>query len=224
MGGEGSILSMITSLRSNKNLLRRKSIFEKENLHPCSELNSDKIVVKPLSQEDREKIRKKVRQESRKLIIHRLLYSLIMLSVISLGIYLGLRRFSNNYVEGIKQKEIRINEAKASNYESLITNANFFISNEQWGEAIFQLKKAINIFPERLEAKTVLADTYVNSCLNQSTYCSEGIVLLGDLIRQLPENTKFLELRALIFESMGEFEKAEADYKSITKIIKTNVP
>ncbi|MEN8125418.1 MAG: hypothetical protein ABFR32_09845 [Bacteroidota bacterium] len=95
MGGEGSILHMITSLRNNRSLLRKKSMFKKDRSFlsvkkEYYKASKGKIASKKLSKEELLLIRKKVIKKRRRENIKSLIILFVIITLIlCLGLYIA---------------------------------------------------------------------------------------------------------------------------------------
>jgi len=219
MGGEGSMLHMILSLRNNKKLRSKKSIFEKQKSFFDSTATSNainkKIEVKHLTQEEIEYFREKSIRMRRKYFINKFIVSIILISILAFISAFLINTISEQHYNKIQRaKEIQYSK-DIEHYNIYLKRAANFESDGDWPEAIFELKHAIVIFPEKIEANIKLADTYIKACTEANIYCDAGIEFISKLINKYPDNNKLYELRAILYNSVGENEKANNDYKMI---------
>lgn len=85
MGGEGSILAMIQSLKANKALLKRKKSFHYKNEFHSAELNEkNKLEFRKISEEELQILRKKYRKDRIKETLKSTIVFLILLGIVVL--------------------------------------------------------------------------------------------------------------------------------------------
>lgn len=199
MAGEGSIQGMITSLRNNKKLLRRPNLFRQGN----SFLNlkkeylkaaGGKVNVRKLSKEELAVIRKKVVKERRK--ENRTNVGIFIASVLIMGyiVFYTINEI-NEYENGFKKIELK---KSTDEYLSLIADGDQWLKKRSWRNAIFEYKKALEIFPSEFDINFRLASAYAYRCESEFENCNEAKELLNKLLRKDPRNLELLKLKKVL--------------------------
>jgi tetratricopeptide (TPR) repeat protein len=219
MGGEGSMLHMILSYRNNRKLRSKKTIFEKEKTFGESTTTTNaahkEIKVKHLSPDEIKYFQNKYNIIRRKNFVSKLLISiglLVFLGSISIFIF---GKIEHSWSERHHRKEMIQYSKDLEHYNIYIKRAERYESENSWPEAIFELKHALLIFPDKQEANLKLADTYLKACTNANIYCNDGIKFVSSLINKYPNNNKLYELRAILYNSIGDTDNANKDYEMV---------
>jgi tetratricopeptide (TPR) repeat protein len=174
MPGEGSMMHMIITLRNNKKLLRKKGMFKKER----SFLQSDKsnyaapstgIPSEEVAPEQLEKIRSKVIGERKRRNLQFTIFLCVILPILGFLGYLVLHNFSfgfdtlQNYgTEQVKSKVSLVKKNKT--YLFYLNDGDARLKKHQYHNAIFQYKKALEVFPSEFDAQYRLALAYSYQC------------------------------------------------------------
>ncbi len=202
MGGEGSIQSMIASLRNNKNLLRKKGLFKKER----SFLNTKKEYYKAAQGNfDIEKISKEELLLIRKKVIHQrkientrawLFAFVVITPIIGYGIY----TFNKAQNKIIQQNEAAKDNYLIENineYNYLIDEGDKWIEKKNWNNAIYRYEKAVKLFPKDFDANYRLALAYSYHCMFKNKDCDIGKKLMERLLKYNPENQDVQKLKTV---------------------------
>jgi len=205
MGGEGSIQSMITMLRNNRQLLRKKSIFKRDRTF----LNTKKeyykaaqgyIDLKKASKEELLVIRKKIIKQRRlENVIAWSIVLAIMIPIIGFGIYASTKINHENKekIEDIKETYL---EDNINEFYYLIEEGDKWIEKKNWNNAIYRYTQAVELFPDDFEANYRLALAYSYDCRYNNKYCEDGAKLTDRLQEFYPENLDLQKLKAVFDE------------------------
>lgn len=216
---------MIISLRNNKQLLRKKSRYDKRRMFSgddptnLSHSKNTPLEFKHISGNELEEFRIKIRERNRINLRRRILGTTLVLLVAGFGIYRLTVSIDRELVRIRREAETATYEQNKFKYDLLVRDGDNYVLLSEWAEAIFAYKKALVIFPDMYVANYKLADAYMKSCMNDNMYCSEGKKHLDKIIALYPEEVKLLEIRATLFLAAGETEKALADYDRINEIL-----
>jgi len=203
MGGEGSIQHMINSLRNNRNLLRKKSIFKKERTF----LSTKKEYYKA-AQEGEVELKKATKEElillREKIIKQRKIESIrswvIVLIVMTPLILLGINASYNTSKEEIQHLETE-NEnyliEHINDYTYYLEEGDKWIEKKNWNNATYRYEQAVKLFPDEYEANYRLALSYCYSCSYKNKNCEKGRTLTNQLLKSYPEDSKLLELKTI---------------------------
>ncbi|MCB0373345.1 MAG: hypothetical protein KDD31_10075 [Muricauda sp.] len=184
---------MITILRNNRKLLRKRNPFQRgfgfEKLRKEYRTYAQgKLDSRPLSKRERQAIREKIEAENRKDTIKMTLVAiLILIALLGLGIRLY-GTFQRNQ-EFIAQKELA---SKTEQYLFYINDGDKWLNQQHWHNAIFQYLLAKNIFPNEYDVNYRLIMAYGGKCKFEGSGCTDGSELLAKLRRQFP-NSKDLQ-------------------------------
>jgi tetratricopeptide (TPR) repeat protein len=225
MPGGGSILGMIISLRNNKQLLRKKSKYDKRRIFSgddpatLSHGKNTPLEFKHISGKELEEYRKKIRERNRINLRRRIIGTTLVLVLVGFGLFRLTVGIDRELVRFRREAEAATYEQNKFKYDLIVRDGDNYVLRAEWAEAIFAYKKALVIFPDMYEANFKLADAYMKSCMHDNMYCSEGKKHLDKIIALYPEEVKLLEIRATLFLAAGETEKALADYDRINEIL-----
>ncbi|MBT0607385.1 tetratricopeptide repeat protein [Aequorivita echinoideorum] len=207
VGGFGSIQNMIITLRNNKNLLpNRKSFFESKNFKTTKreyhKVTGRQFNIKKASPEELLAIRKKIKsnrkRESRKFAI----LLCISLPLIFAGLYFGIYNFSLGFPE-LEVTSFQIQKDEIEKYHFYVNDGDAWLAKGNYHNAVFQYKKALQLFPNDFEANYRLALGYSYKCQYDFKDCRKGKILIDKLSEQFPHNQKIKEIE-YIFHHWGE--------------------
>lgn len=220
-GGGGFISNMNSSMRNNSLLRRKKTPFEKDKgifsiKDKLLKANQTEIEIKNLTDEEKEHYRKETNRKNRIRAIRKTALLTVIASVIILLSAFGIQHLTTKIAEKRKVQQEIIKERNKEQYDDYMIKANDHIALQEWPEAIWQLKKAYALSSVKKDAKFLLADVYLKSCTMEQIYCKDGIKFLSQLISDYPDNMKLVEMRAVLYESTGQTEKAHADFERIS--------
>lgn len=165
-GGGGFISFMNSTLRRNRNLLKKKRIFkERSQLYDVSDPKKVNYQMKDFSEDEKTLKRKLKKSENDKATILYFLMTIIILSI-SLNIYFG---FFNETEE--KKPSRKILEGS---YRSYIKAGNLYISMKDWNTAASNYKQAIEFLPEEFNGHQKLIFALSENCKDEHKSCVEA--------------------------------------------------
>jgi len=216
MPGEGSILGMIISYRENMRLRKKSRIFSKKDYFDQVDLrtlsNSHlQLDVRKLSEEELN-IYKEKAIRSRKRNNRILLLTILLITVpVSLLVF----KVSNLIIKGDSHVESRQMpmEVREDKFYFYLTDADHWAEQNNWNNAIYQYKNAVNLSPNNYLANYRLARAYVYNCKLNGESCDEAISQLNKLIELFPEKASLYHLRAEHYNNISMPEMADADYE-----------
>ena len=214
MSGAGNMSSMNTILRNNRNLLRKISIFKRDNSFMSArkaylKALKGEVDIKKLSKQELRRIREKVIKERKKESLKVLIISILItipLIILSYNIYDNFiqyqnKRLNENFVSDKELEKvliIRENQKKADKYDFFINDGDKWIEKQNWKNAILQYKNALKEFPEKYEANYRLALGYSYNCKFQNRDCEKGLILVERLLKVNPNNSDLLILKTIM--------------------------
>lgn len=207
-GGFGSITHMIVTLRNNRNLLpAKKGYFKKKNfgsakneyLHAAGGV----FDIKKASPEELKKLRKKIikkrKSEARRFTI----ILCVGLPLIVLGLYFTFNNFSFGFPKLQQSEKADIQKSKEEKYLFYIKDGDAWLAKRAYYNAVFQYKKAQQLFPNDFEVNYRIALGYSYRCQYDFEDCGVGKELIDKLEKQFPTNEKIKDVKA-IFVNWGE--------------------
>ncbi len=200
MGGEGSMMAMIKSLRNNRKLLRKNSRFKKgRSFLNLKETDLKGATGKPTfnaySKEAIKKIKSKFgRRRKREKVF------LIFLGLIGLFLFVSLGKF---LVEDVLQEHndsrLELIQNKERLYLKHIEFGDRWFSQGKWKNAIFYYKQGVELYPEDYEINYRVVRAYILKCKDDLENCAEAKALLDDmLLKFLDKETQLLELKEVL--------------------------
>jgi len=195
MGGEGSIQSMITILRNNKSLLRKKSIFRRETgfarlREEYRYYTEGRIDSKPISEKELSKIRDKIKKQNRR---HNFRLALLATSffIVAIGFTIKIYNNLNDYQTVIDNKVSKNNTKK---YLFYLADGDKFLEKGEFHNAIFQYLLAKEIYPAEYNVNYRLVLAYGGKCRYEQSGCIEGSKILENLKLQFTEKKELEKL------------------------------
>ncbi|MDY7395054.1 hypothetical protein UMM65_07360 [Aureibaculum sp. 2210JD6-5] len=200
MGGEGSMQSMITILRNNRNLLRKKSIFKRERTFISTRKEyykaaKGKIDIKNASKQDLKILRERIiKQRKRENIRAWVVTFSILLPIIVFILYSSneTRKDKTKSIEN--QKEMYLNE-HFNEYSYFLEEGDKWIEKRHWNNAIYRYQQAVKLFPNEFEANYRLALAYSYNCKFEKKDCETGKKLTHRLLKNYSEDKGLQELK-----------------------------
>lgn len=211
IAGAGSIQSMITILRNNKNMLRKKSLFRKDK----SFLNlreeylkatpiHKKIDSKKLSKEELEEIRLKVIKSYRKDNIKTFLTASVIMIVligfvyhVSHSIYMDLKKYQE--VEGNQIKEQKLYDV-TEKFNFYVADGDKWMESLNYKNAVFQYENALALIHDDTEVEMKLAEALTFQCYYDAKDCEKAKEYLQNSLKENPQSEKLNELIQYIKE------------------------
>lgn len=212
MPGAGSMDHMVKTIVNNAKLLRKKSMFKKERSFlqsnkedystPEVGIPSEKVAPALLK-----KIRSTTIDERRK---RNRQFTILLLFIIPFVTYLGylfLNNFSfgfadlDNYGSDLPKEQISL-VAKNENYQYFLNDGDRWLRERHYKNAVFQYKKALEIFPTEYAAHYRLALAYSYRCQYDFEDCEEGMEIIETLEKTYPNSEELQKVKA-VFEHWG---------------------
>lgn len=160
MAGGGSIQSMITSIKNNRNLLKKNRTFIK-NKKDLFKMSGGELEFKKLSKIKLEilkaKIRKKARKESLKNNLSLAFLVLIMLTAL---IYFG----DEEYRKGEIYKKAVIEKQKRYRFKNMIKSTDRYLGKIELNKSLKHYKSAKKLYPNDsiVNHRIKLVDSLIN--------------------------------------------------------------
>lgn len=177
VGGAGSIQSMIMTLRNNKNLLLRRTKFDRRNLpdtstdinnEPLKFVGGDKNIVRAIRSQ------KKSKRKFQTILIGVVL--LASLGTAFLISYDSLLNPKNNHSQKeAKIIEQRLKEIKARDmsYVDYVNSGDTYFSDGEFLNAVYMYEKALKLYPRSNAVKQRLERTYDYACRRKQMFCEK---------------------------------------------------
>ena len=198
-GGGWSSQGMITSLRNNKKLLRRKNMFKNSDsfLNLRSEYfkrTEGRILSTSASKEVLEKIRKDFIKKQKINIAITVSAILITISIFGLIFYCIAKNEKK-----IKQNNFHIsNQKKEKNYLRFIDEGDIWFKKRHWYNAIYKYKEAQVLYPKDFEINYRLIQAYSYRCKYDLKDCYEAKSLLEKLLKEFPEKNELHKFKNIL--------------------------
>ena len=201
MPGGGSILAMIQSLRNNKNLLRKRGLFNRERSFfdrkkEYHRAGNAKLDFKKVSKEDLQIIRKRIIKQRKVKLIKNWSITIIFFSVLGFGVLkmIGAFDVDQTKIKNTDRLDLVINY---EDYNFFIAEGDRWMRLKHWDNAIYQFKKAVELLPIDYDANFKLATAYSNKCQPNHEDCKVGIELTIQLLEIFPNDTGLINLHRL---------------------------
>jgi len=205
MMGTSSAAGMINSIRNNARYLRRKGMFKKE--HSFTHLKEHytksaqgKISSQKVSASLLQTIRKKIGQQQSKSRRRFIIVLCIGLPLIAFGGYHIFNDFNFGFpalVSDTKGKPYNQQKKSTEKYMFYLEDGDKWLEKDNYYNAIFQYKKALEIYPKEYGVNYRLALAYSYQCQYKFKGCEKGKALTDNLNRQFPNDTDIQKLLAL---------------------------
>lgn len=200
MGGGGSMQSMQTVLKNNRNLLsgRKKRSYFKRELTYAQIRKSYKESTKPISdnsnQVDYKKIRQVILQERRKNLNIQIVLFLVISVLVSLAMYSTL--FQTNTVKtGSTHFKIAPSMVTSDGFENFIVQGQQSLIKQEYFLAIGNFQRALQLRPNQRKAEFGLAKAYSKSCKYRQQFCQEASILILEMELKYPNQVGFTKLK-----------------------------
>lgn len=196
MGGGGSIAGMIASLKANKALLgTRRSYFDAKKDY-LRAVKGMKITYKEATKEELNAVKVKIRnqQKAEKRRV------LIVLSIVVPIVFFGIYKMLDSVDKGIVKERIIEKDLLVEKYHFHINDGDKMIKLKKWNNAIFQYTRALEIFPNELDAQYRLSLAYVYKCQYENEGCVWADSLVSRLIIHFPNDIKIQDLKEALKE------------------------
>ncbi len=199
---------MVITMRNNLNLLRKKRLFKKGDdfFSPDGSdytTSNRGIPSEPISKEKLLAIKKDIREQNRKQRKRIALILLITFPLSVLLIYYTFKDFEFGFPDISSQTELAQKELtkqqKKDRFLFFLNDGDKWLTQKKYHNAIFQYKKALELYPSEYRAHYRLAVTYSYQCQYEFKGCEEGYALIKKLETQFPHATE-LESVKTVFE------------------------
>lgn len=196
-GGAGSVMDMIVRYRNNMNMLRKKSLFKKKSSLFEDAAQQTSGIQRPLhfkraSPEQLISLRRRLQKERKRNRLLTILFVFIILSATLYGAF-HLLPSGKSAAEVAWQRE---NDQKRHDlYLYYLQDGDHWLSKRNWFNAVYQYKKAAEVYPGEFDALFRLAMAYTYQCEAEDENCEKAQALVERLIKVQPQNTKLLSLQ-----------------------------
>ncbi len=204
MSGGGHMMALTQRLRENRKLLRRKKTFDKEEGFLAGQKKfhkapKGKVVSKKICAVKLQKIGLAVRRRTKKqwkYFLGTLSIALLALSIVrNFAINAWNSGAFNPYPLYSEAEQFKNHEEKRkADYLFFITDGHRYIQEKHWNNAIFQYRKACELYPHEYDANLRLATAYSYKCMNEGLDCTTGQLWIEKLLSQQPNNTDLKEI------------------------------
>lgn len=213
MPGAGSMDHMVKTIINNAKLLRRKGMFKKERSFLQSKKEdfstpSGGIPTEAISEEKLTTIRTKM-IAARKMRNLRLgIFLTFALPLLLFAGYYSFKNFSFGFDRlentGPNQVNIAAQKVAASGdkYLYYLEDGDLWLQKKSYYNAIFQYKKAIELFPSEFAGQYRLAVAYSYQCQYDFEGCEEGMKIVKKLEKAYPNSEEVQTVKA-VFEHWG---------------------
>ncbi|WP_394748543.1 hypothetical protein [Spongiimicrobium salis] len=182
-------------------MLRRKRLFKREVVFLGTRKENfkaaqGKVAKKKATVAQLQQIRKKITEQNRR--IERRNFWVAFVLVLPLLFYIGHSIITSTHQEVIVASLEK--EPTAQDMEKFyffVEDANRWLSEQHWHNAIFQYKEALGICPDDLEIQQQLAAAYSYQCSLKNRACEEGLAYVNQLILKYPENLSLQDIKTI---------------------------
>jgi tetratricopeptide (TPR) repeat protein len=203
LGGTSSAQGMITSLNNNKKLLRKKRYFKKErsflNLkNEYYKAAGGEMNFKTASKQQLAEIRQRFIQRRRNETYLSIGIAVFVLALIAYFIYIQINSQNEIQEKILIKKNAAEFQIDRDNYLFFIADGDEYLKKNQLHNAIFQYKKALDIFPNEYYIKYRLAYAYTYRCRNEQKDCETGLIYIDDLMKTYPNTDDLIQLKSTL--------------------------
>ncbi|WP_158974594.1 hypothetical protein [Cellulophaga sp. L1A9] len=199
MFGGGSGAGMAQMHRNNIKLLRKTNRFSSKRTFSNTKIEYSRaaggfIALKKLSPEELRSVRKLVLENRNKDKRKNLLLSLaILVPLLTLFAYLISAFLANENT--IKSNNLKLKaDVMSQQYDFYKSDGDVWFNKNKFNNAIFQYRKAQELFPEKYEANYQLTKALVRSCQIDFLHCEEAKEKLEILKGNYPDKKDILVL------------------------------
>ncbi len=208
LGGFGSINHMIVTLRNNRKLLPVKPSYFKNKSYTNIKNEYYKVAkesfdIKKATPEQLKLIREKIISNRKKETRRQAIFLSIAMPLACYGLYLVFHNFSFGFPETKKITTEQIENNDQEKYLFLLEDGDNWLKKRNYYNAVFQYKKAVQLYPNDFDANYRLALGYSYRCQYNFEDCEIGKKLINKLEIQYPNNNEIKEVKS-IFERWGE--------------------
>lgn len=179
MAGEGFSKHASTSLRDNRNLRRKKSMFKKERTflnQKSSEIktNVDEIVTKKPSKYQLSKIKEAIIDDRRKQMITSLWVVLVCILLFWFFTDKAYESQRQSVIRSVAEVEVVDFKEQLEKYNYLISSGDEWFNKEKFYNAAFQYRLALEVFPQDTIAYQKLIVAYDSNCFHDQRNCGKS--------------------------------------------------
>lgn len=193
LGAGIAITAMLNSLKNNKKLLRPKRIFLNQSKINYK-FSSGKIEVSPVSEDQLISISQKHISESRK---SKRKWSVVLVLLL-IPVIILFQHVVQNQIQLEDKMNQHIYEANKLQYLELIADGDQWLQKRKWHNAIFQYKKAKEIFPMEFDIHYRLAYVYGLRCENEFLNCKDAKKELDILLEEFPKKSELESIKKIL--------------------------
>ncbi|QIE60710.1 hypothetical protein G5B37_14430 [Rasiella rasia] len=166
---------MIQSLRSNKSLLRRKGMYDKERRFLNTKKDAlafqqGKIEVEKVTEAQLIQIRKKITKQRQKEL---LLTAIIAVVLVAIVVFFGVK-FANSEAKVKTDLKIEQETEAYNQYLYFIVDGDSWFEKRKWHNAMFQYRKALELYPNDYDAMFRLTMAISYKCEETGKDCELG--------------------------------------------------
>ena len=207
MSFAGSVLAMITSLKTNARKKHSALKLLKENERLIR--GGPKILkFKKVSDKELEQIKNKIRENNKKdrrkqIIILTIIITPIII-VLSWFAFISFQKINEQnkrdsiiQQELLKRKEEKINE----DFNFYLTDGYKWLNEEKYTGAKTQFNEALKLKPEDYHANIAFLKAYVYDCIKNNYDCMTTEKLIQELEKIYSEKKEFIEIKKYYFDS-----------------------
>lgn len=199
MGFGGSVQSMISSIKNNRALLRRKNIYEAGNRNEAykykykelRKLKFDKTATKA----QLESIRAQAKLEQKQKLIKVIVLVAFSFCLLIMAAHFGV----NHYIkqQAIKEKTWLEQEAqkKQLDFEWRIEQAEQYFKSNEWLNASIAFRRANALQPLSFKHELLLCRSMYYNCKQNKVDCFNCIDLIEKLLVKQPDNAALLAMQ-----------------------------
>jgi hypothetical protein len=196
-GGGGSVLAMIQMLRNNKNLLNKRTSYFKIKRNYTSAKKSGTTPLtslenrKPISREELQAIRKKIKSGKRKNLLLISLLSGFCLFLVVLGFQSVLSRTSTHPIYKSQIETVVYSKLKPQPFRDHMKSGLMKLEDKDYFMAAGSFKRALKHKPGNLMAEYYLTKSYCLLCYQRNQACAEAKAMVLANKRLFPRDYKF---------------------------------
>ncbi|MCW5520960.1 hypothetical protein J1N09_14010 [Aureitalea sp. L0-47] len=196
MSVTGSFPGMMSVIRNNARLLRKKKLFKKSRSmfdnKPLDFGGKGAIPNEGVDPIVLRRIRERtIRERGRR----RLKFAAFLIVALPVIFYLGYKTF-HNFSFGLPALTVKENSARDLSKEFIfyINDGDAWLKKWHYHNALFQYNKALELYPGDYDARYRIAIAYSYQCQYEFTGCEKGKTLVEELKREFPNRSELLEV------------------------------
>ncbi len=199
MPGSGAIRHMVDTVRNNRKLLRKKSMFKKERsfLGLTSQIYQSadgKVPSKKLSSNELRRIKERTLKEAQKDNLRAIIIATVMAIPLLFLFALWMNDDGSVALVNEQAKQEEYYEKNLNEYLFLLEDGDRWLQENRLKNAVYRYKQAVALLPQVYEGHYRLAMAYSYNCVYQNKNCEEAEKLTEKLKDLFPEKTKKTDL------------------------------